>query len=237
MINQPNNREYEFGELLSMVLAMFQQRIGIIIGGILFSDFVPMLALIPAGVVAGFTCAGINWNEPSAADFPRMIPMLITGFVCIIVTILASVALKIGWVSICLKITKNEPAPFSEFFSNFSYFMNFLATGFLMYLIIGAGMLLLVVPGVFLAIKLAFAPYLVIDQNMGPIEALKGSWEMSEGYSLKIFLAGVAYLVINAVVSFIPLVNIVGPLLVSGLFYLIITTLYRAKKGDLVAPN
>ena len=98
-----------------------------------------------------------------------------------------------------------------------------------------SGMCFLIIPGIFLAVKFCFAPYLVIDQKMGAMEALSESWGMVTGCAWKILLAYLCFAVANLLVSFIPIIGFVGQLFAMAYIDLLITTLYRDKKGDLVA--
>jgi uncharacterized membrane protein len=44
-----------------------------------------------------------------------------------------------------------------------------------------AGLFLLVLPGIYVAVRLAFVPFLVVDEGLGPIEAVVESWRRTEG--------------------------------------------------------
>jgi uncharacterized membrane protein len=53
------------------------------------------------------------------------------------------------------------------------------------------GIIMLVVPGIIMACRLAFVPYLVMDRNLEPIAAVEKSWQMTRGYSWTIFGIGI----------------------------------------------
>ncbi|MDO9508306.1 MAG: hypothetical protein Q7I97_03010 [Thermovirgaceae bacterium] len=67
-------------------------------------------------------------------------------------------------------------------------FIPYLLGSLLFSVIVAVGMVLLVAPGVYFAVKLQFMPYLIIDRGMEPVEALKGSFEMTRGFWLELFL-------------------------------------------------
>ncbi len=75
-------------------------------------------------------------------------------------------------------------------FENVERYLNVILAELLKSAIIGIGMFLLFVPGIIFACKLAFVKFLVLDRNMGPVEAVKESWNMTEGYTVDIFLIG-----------------------------------------------
>lgn len=229
----PARRDREIGELLGIALAMFQENIGIILGATAIVMFLPALVMIPAGIMAAIMGAGAGAN--GNIDPEKIVPLVGIIGVAVIIAFIAYTAVKIGFTSICLQITRGSKPAFSEFTSNFGYFANFLGVSLLIGIVVLAGCLLLVVPGIFFGIKLIFGPLLVIDKNMGPIEAMKESWSMTEGVSLKIFFAGLAYFVINLIVGLIPLIGMVGQFLVYPFFELLVCSIYRNKKGDLAA--
>lgn len=65
--------------------------------------------------------------------------------------------------------------------------------------ILAVGMILLVAPGVWFAVKYQFMPYLIIDKGMEPVEALKAAGGITRGFWLELFvfllcLAGINFL-------------------------------------------
>jgi uncharacterized membrane protein len=70
-------------------------------------------------------------------------------------------------------------------------------------------LLLLIIPGIFFGIRLKYATYLVIDKNLGPLEAIKGSWKITRGNVWNLFFLSIL----------LGLINLLGLLcLVIGLF-------------------
>lgn len=67
-------------------------------------------------------------------------------------------------------------------------FIPYLLGSVLFSVMIGVGMILLVVPGVYLAVRYQFMPYLIIDKGMQPMDALKAAGELTKGSWLDLFL-------------------------------------------------
>ena len=56
--------------------------------------------------------------------------------------------------------------------------------------IVGLGIIMLIVPGIIFACRLAFVPYLVVDREMDVMDALRVSWDMTRGPGWQIFFIG-----------------------------------------------
>ncbi len=95
-----------------------------------------------------------------------MVFQLIYGMVLIKVFVLLSQEKRVG-----LNIIK-EVAP---------RILKYLGAVLLQVVIVLFGIILLILPGIIWGIKYSFTPYLVIDQGLGPIDALKKSAEMTDG--------------------------------------------------------
>lgn len=98
-----------------------------------------------------------------------------------------------------------------------SPFWKYLLATLLMSIAVGLGLLLLIVPGIIFALMFAFAPLIVIDRGLDPIEALKESKRITEGHrwqllglallSTLIVLLGLLAAVVGVLVS-IPVVSL-----------------------------
>ncbi len=87
-----------------------------------------------------------------------------------------------------LKAVRGEKVEIRDIFAFTRNYSNVVLAYLLMNFIIGIGLVILIIPGIIFACKLAFVPYLVIDKNMNAMDALKTSWSMTEGYAMNIFL-------------------------------------------------
>ena len=75
-------------------------------------------------------------------------------------------------------------------FEGFRNYWNALLAGLLVSVIVGIGFFLLIIPGIIFACKLAFTPFLVVDRKMAVIDAVKESWNMTNGHAWTVFLIG-----------------------------------------------
>ncbi len=56
------------------------------------------------------------------------------------------------------------------------------------------GCIMLLIPGIIIACRLAFVGFLVMDKGLDPISAVEESWRMTRGYGWTIF--GMAYFIL-----------------------------------------
>jgi uncharacterized membrane protein len=103
-------------------------------------------------------------------------------------------------------------------------FLTYLAATILLSLAVMVGFVLLIIPGVIAAVRLQFAPYLVIDRGLGPIEALKESTRITKGHSWQLLALMGLILLINLLGV---LALLVGLLVTIPLSYLAIAHAYR----------
>jgi len=76
-------------------------------------------------------------------------------------------------------------------------FLRFLGAYILSALIITAGFILLIVPGVIASVGLSFVAFLIVDRGVGVIDSLKESWRITKGHKWQLFLLGLLLLLIN----------------------------------------
>ena len=93
-----------------------------------------------------------------------------------------------GLIRIWLAIVRGQNADFGMLFSGVNRFLPLLAAQFILMILVMLGELVFIVPGVILALGLHFTAFYVVDADMGPIEAMKASWEATKGHKLNLFL-------------------------------------------------
>lgn len=89
-----------------------------------------------------------------------------------------------------LKAARGDKIEIKDMFEAFRNYWNAVLAGLLVSIIVGIGFVLLIIPGIIFACKLAFTPYLVVEWKMDVIGAVKESWRMTNGHAWKIFLIG-----------------------------------------------
>ena len=87
-----------------------------------------------------------------------------------------------------LRYMRDERVDIRDVFSGFkTNYLNIVLANLLVFAICGIGFLLLIVPGIVFACRLAFVPYLVMDKGLDPVGAIEKSWNMTRGHGWRIF--------------------------------------------------
>ena len=126
--------------------------------------------------------------------------MIILQILAAVYWLLVFSVVKYGGDLMYLRAIRNEKFEISEMFDGFKKnYINIILANLLTFAIIGLGFVLLIVPGIILACRLAFVSYLVMDKNMEPVTAIEKSWEMTKGHGWQIF--GMGLLIIPIVIG------------------------------------
>jgi uncharacterized membrane protein len=98
-------------------------------------------------------------------------------------------------------------------------FLKYLLATIIVGIVVALGIVLLIVPGIIFALMFAFTPFIVVDRQLGPIDAMKESKRITYGHkwqllglgllSALIMLLGVLAAGIGIVVS-LPVVSLAG---------------------------
>lgn len=110
---------------------------------------------------------------------------IIFGLLALVVGIFVNMAVvKIG-----LRFVSGETADFPDLYIEYPKFLDFLVGSILYGLLVLAGFILLIVPGIYWAVRYHFYGYLIIDRGMKPVEAIKKSGQITRGawWSLFVF--------------------------------------------------
>ena len=138
------------------------------------------------------------------------------GLIFYIADFSLSIIISIGLVKIALRFCDNEKGRFADIFSQYPLFPQYLVGSILYGLIVFAGTILLIIPGIIWGIQFCFYDYFIVDKGLGPIEALKRSSAITRGVKWDLFGF---FLILSGI-------NLLGALcLLIGLFVTIPTTM------------
>lgn len=141
-----------------------------------------------------------------------------------VLTIILSAPLNLGMAIFFLNIVREKEVRIEQIFEGFKNFVPSLVVTLLMVLVVGLGFVLLIIPGIILALGLSMAYYILADNpGMGAVDVLKASWEMMKGHKGDYFIYGLLCVVFSILGLLVLIVGIfyVLPIIyaASALFY------------------
>ena len=173
-----------------------------------FDWFFPLFVLI---IVSGILTGPVGLT--SKADrfsvgliFPVMIGLAYAVFFVPVITY--------GEKWLFLKSVRDKKFEIAELFDGFrNQYLNIVLANLIVFALVGVGFIMLIIPGIIIACRLSFVPYIVMDQKLEPMAALERSWKMTSGHGWTIFfmailsffiiIAGIMALIFGVFISII----------------------------------
>jgi hypothetical protein len=69
-------------------------------------------------------------------------------------------------------------------------YLSIILANLLVFALVVLGFFALIIPGIIIACRLCFVPYIVMDKKVDPIEAVEYSWKLTRGHGWTIFFMG-----------------------------------------------
>jgi uncharacterized membrane protein len=175
---------------------------------ILWTYFLDLLLILVVSILISIPSGGLGSGDEMNNIFAFYIFM-----VSLVYTVLVQWPVEMGIAYTFLKAVRNEKPQVTDIISVFKNYLNAVLAGVLVSFIIVVGLFLLIVPGIIFACKLAFVPYLIVEEKLDAVAAIQKSWNMTTGHAFTIFLIGVLAI-------FIALAGLIA--LIVGIFIAII---------------
>ncbi|MBD9482164.1 hypothetical protein IB229_04230 [Pseudomonas sp. PDM14] len=221
------SRGYDF--TISDVIGEAWQRVkgtkGIIIGGFLIFYIAMLLATFVLGFVLGMVGL-LNESSPGSMMVGQLVISLLGSAV--------TYPFLAGINMIGIRRAADQPVSFNEMFSHFGRFVPLLLTGLLMTALIYVGLLLLILPGIYLSVAYMLAIPLAVERGLSPWEALETSRKAISQHWFKAF--GL-FLVLGLIMGVSALALGIGLIWTLPLFVIAIGVLYRIIFGVLPPAN
>ncbi len=148
----------------------------------------------------------------------------IITLISFVLSMVVGAALAPGIVTISLKASRGENPSLKDFLNKTQYITRIILASAIYFVLIIIGFILLIIPGFFVLIRLQFTHYLIVDKNMGAIEAIKKSYEITKGNTLKLFALNLIVVPALVVLGFLLLV--IGTLAVIPMVYIMYAMVY-----------
>lgn len=136
----------------------------------------------------------------------QLLPFLLILFI----VVLFLIAIHLGFIKLCLEFYDTGSSSVSRIFSQFKNTVKAFIAGLFYFVMVVAGLIAFIFPGLYLMFRFCFFAFLIVDKNAGIFESLKQSWALTRGYGWQFFALLVALLAIMKLG--IPVCMILAPL-------------------------
>ncbi len=137
---------------------------------------------------------------------------------------LFTIFIYIGLLKICLNFYDKKNTELVDLFSQKSVLLSVVLASILYVIFIFIGLVFLIIPGIYIFLRLWFYDFSIVDKKSGIMESLKESWEITRGNVLNLFFFFFVILVLN-VLGIITL--LVGLFITFPISFLAICYVYK----------
>ncbi|WP_027909109.1 hypothetical protein [Pseudomonas sp. URMO17WK12:I4] len=221
-VEQALSRGYDFtiGSLLSEAWQLTKGTKGIIIGGFLIF----YVAILVASFVVGAVLGIFSMFSDSLAL------IIISQLLTTIIASAVSYPFFAGLNMVGIRRAAGQPVSFNEIFGHFGSLVPLLIAAVLMMLLIYLGMILLLIPGIYLAVAYMLAIPLIVERGLSPWQAMEASRKAITQHWFKVF--GL-FLLLGLIVSISAIPLGIGLIWTIPLFVMVMGVLYRTIFGVL----
>ncbi len=208
---------WDIGEVFSLAWDVFKRSWGVLVGSYFLAG---IIGAIPGQIPALLVMSGAI--EQNSGEYWGIYS--VTTFVGLVI----SSFFQPGLIRIWCAAARGQSVDFGTLFSGANKFLPVFATLMLTIFAILLGYVFLIVPGIILGLGLMFAQFFVVDADMGPIQAMKASWDATNGHKGKLFLFGL----VGGLVAAVGLVACcIGVYASISLFWVALAIVYVRLSG------
>ncbi|HLR32826.1 MAG TPA: hypothetical protein VK074_10065 [Fodinibius sp.] len=109
----------------------------------------------------------------------------------------AQLFISLGFIKIMLRLVDDHYVGIKDLFNNLLPFLSYFIAYFLYTIAIILGLLLFIIPGIFIAVRFLFYPYFILEGTHSSILALQKSYRLTKGLEWELFLFGLAVIALN----------------------------------------
>lgn len=105
-----------------------------------------------------------------------------------LISAVISSAFMLGYIKNLFQTMDGEEPQFSAYGQQSRKIFTYLIASIIMGIAVAIGIFLLIVPGIYLAIRLQFYSAYIVEEDCGIIESLQKSWDLTKGQGMPLFL-------------------------------------------------
>lgn len=214
----------DFGDIFSRTWTIFKDQWGMCLL-VLFLVFL-FNVFVGNALSFGGRFLGLAANSPQLAQILSSLGSL-AGW-------LLNIWIGIGQALIFLSMARGDPVELGQLFAGGPYFLRILAASIIAGFAFMAGLLLLIVPGIFLALMFWPFYWIIVDRNAGVLDSFRLAQRITEGNKATVFVLAVVAVALT-IVSMIPCG--LGLLFTVPFFALMGPVTYLAMSGQATADQ
>jgi uncharacterized membrane protein len=185
----PGSQPLDIGDCVKRGFELTKRHFGILLGvGVVYFavswvfGFVTGMAMLPFSGDPQVSPEGVLETSPMAT-----VAMVIQN----ILTQIFGLFIGLGLIRVGLNVVSGKEVSIGMLFGEGSKLMTSVGATILYYLMVIGGTLLLIVPGIYLALRFGQYQNAIVDKNLGVIDSLKYSARITEGNKMNLFGLGI----------------------------------------------
>jgi uncharacterized membrane protein len=115
-------------------------------------------------------------------------PVYTESVVVALVSAFFTVVVALGVMRMALRFVDGERGELIDLFAKIPLVVPYLIASIIVGLVTTAGFILLVIPGIYWGLRLQFFGWVIVDKEVGALEATRVSWEITRGSAWQLFL-------------------------------------------------
>jgi hypothetical protein len=181
-----------------------------------------IVPLIVVALVVWVVTGAVNlWGNQTAG---------VAQFLWGVVSFFLGQIVAIVWISLALAVIDGREITSDTLLPSGGTLISYVVASLLFSLMVGIGLVLLVIPGLIVAVVFGLYGWALVDKALDPIEALRHSSRITSGNRWQVFAFIVAAIVLNI---FGVLLLVVGVLVTSAVTLIAAAHVYRQLDGSL----
>lgn len=186
-----------------------------------------------AGLLIGWTIITFTLSIFSTPDPSLGLSGYTLGIILMnIVFALIGCIFNLGYLKNIFQALDGDEPQFSAYGQQARKILTYFIASIIMSIIVCIGFCLLILPGIYLAVRLQYFTAVIVEDNGGIISSLKRSWEITKGNFWPLFLLGLTFFGI-AILGI--LLFVVGIFVAYPLIYMMYAASYRVLSAPLAA--
>lgn len=177
-------QDWTIAEAFSFAWEKFLANAGVLLAVVLIGAVAGACAGMPGAIVqTAAQMATASMDDPDQATAVTFIAMGVRAVFQLLV-IVVQTYVTLGSARVALKIARGQAASVADMVVPAGMFGKGLVAGVISYVATVVGMLFCLVPGIVVAMGFFFSQFVIADRELGPVDALRESWRLTDGEKL-----------------------------------------------------